>query len=112
MKATRLFAALLLFAIVSLAYGKEVTRKEIQQNEKVRVYEATYQPGDFSPTNKWPMRVVHAMKGGTLERTYEDGKKETFVWKTGETRIISEERPYAIKNVGKGVVRLLIVALK
>jgi hypothetical protein len=90
----------------------EVTLKEIEQNDKLRVYEATYKPGDVSPSAKRPMRVVHAIKGGTLERTYADGKKDTVQWKTGDTRIISEERPYSVKNTGKGVVQLLVVATK
>ena len=97
---------------VQKATAGEVTLKEIEQNDKLRVYEATYKPGDVSPSAKRPMRVVHALKGGTLERTYTDGKRETVEWKTGDTRIISEERPYAVKNIGKGVVHLLLVALK
>ena len=94
------------------AAAGEVTLKEVEQNDKVRVYEATYKPGDVSPSAKRPMRVVHAIKGGTLERTYDDGTKDTVEWKTGDTRILSEERPYAVKNIGKGVVHLLVVALK
>ena len=94
------------------AVAGEATIKEIEQNDKVRVYESTYKPGDVTPSAKRPMRVVHAIKGGTLERTYADGKKETVQWKTGETRIVSEERPYAVKNIGKGVVHLLVVATK
>ncbi len=115
--AAMLWLAAVLVGIASapaLAQGKkgEATVKEIQQNDRVRVYEAIYQPGDVSPSVKRPMRVIHALKGGKLERTYDDGKKEIAEWKSGETRIISEERPYAVKNIGKGVVRLLIVALK
>lgn len=94
------------------ASAGEVTLKEIEQNDKVRVYEATFKPGDSSLSAKRPMRVIHALAGGTLERTYADGTKETVHWKTGETRILSEERPYAVKNVGKSVVRLFVVALK
>jgi hypothetical protein len=97
---------------VQKAAAGEVTLKEIEQNDKVRVFEATFKPGDVSPSAKRPMRVIHAIKGGTLERTYEDGKKETVQFKTGETRIISEERPYAIKNIGNGVVHLLVIAVK
>ena len=58
------------------------------------------------------MRAVYAMKGGTLERTYEDGKKENIVWKAGESRIIAEKRPYALKNVGKTVIHLHVVQPK
>ena len=86
--------------------------KEIQQNDRVRVAEVTYKPGQVSPSAKRPMRVVHALKGGSLERTFEDGTKEAAQWKTGETKILTEERPYAVKNVGKGDVRLLVVYLK
>ena len=90
----------------------EPVLKEIAQNDKLRAYEATFKPGDVSPSQKRPMRVVRALKGGTLERTYEDGKKEAVPWKTGEARLISEERPYAVKNIGKTVVHLYIVNLK
>ena len=94
------------------AKAGEVVPKEIAQNDKLRIYEATFKPGDTAPSLKRPMRAVHAIKGGTLERTYEDGKKELIQWKTGESRIISEERPYAVKNVGKTVVHLYIVQPK
>jgi len=78
----------------------------------LRVVEVTFKPGDVSPSAKRPMRVVHTYAGGTFERTYDDGTKETVQFKTGETRIISEERPYAIKNIGKSVIRLLAVEVK
>lgn len=94
------------------AKAREVTLKEIQQNDKLRLYEATFKPGDTAPSVKRPMRAVYAISGGTLERTYEDGKKEKTVWKAGEGRILSEERPYAIRNVGKTTVRLVVVAVK
>jgi cell division protein FtsI/penicillin-binding protein 2 len=86
--------------------------KEIAQNDKLRIYEAIFNPGDTSPSVKRPMRAVYTIKGGTLERTYEDGKKENIAWKTGESKLIGEERPYALKNVGKTVIRLHIVQLK
>ena len=110
-----------LFALVTLAFlfagsqrvaAAEPAQKDIEQNDKVRVYQTTYHPGDVSPSQKRSMRVVHVLEGGTLERTYADGTKETIVWKNGETRIASDERPYAVKNTGKTSVRLLIVALK
>lgn len=132
MKSKALFAALIFPAIVlsgavenlALAQEKkieksdpkgvsgEVTTKEVEQNDKVRVYESTFNPGDVAKSAKRPMRVIHAIEGGTLERTYDDGKKEIIPWKTGETRIITEERPYAVKNIGKSVVHLLIVVPK
>lgn len=99
-------------ACVAPLFAAGPVRTEIQQNDKLRVYEALYRPGDMSEVARRTMRVVHAIRGGTLERIYEDGKAERDVWKTGETRIISDERAFAVKNVGKSDVRLLIVALK
>ena len=86
--------------------------KEIAQNDKLRAFESTFKPGDESPSAKRPMRAVRALKGGTLERTYEDGKKEVAKWKAGEVKIISEERPYSVKNIGKTTVHLYILELK
>ena len=90
----------------------EVVTKEIEQNDKLRIYEATFKPGDVSPSAKRPLRAVYAIKGGPLERTYEDGKKELIQWKDGQARIISEPRPYSVKNIGKSVVHLYIVVPK
>ena len=78
----------------------------------MRVYESTFKLGDVSPSAKRSLRAVYAIKGGTLERTYEDGKKELIQWKDGEARIISEPRPYSVKNIGKTVVHLYIVVPK
>ena len=115
MTKSSLLLAVSLFALPVFAdEGKAAAPaiKEIQQNDRVRVAEVTFKPGNVSPSAKRPMRVVHTLKGGSLERTFEDGTKEAVQWKTGETKILTEERPYAIKNVGKGDVRLLVVYLK
>lgn len=86
--------------------------REIRQNDRVRVTEVTYEPGEGSPTGRRPMRVVYAIHGGLIERTYEDGRKETSQWTTGETRILDEPRAYSLKNVGQTSLRLLVVYLK
>src|SRR5882672_10624168 len=62
----------------------KVAIKVITENDKVRVYEATYAPGaENTAVASSTLRVVRGMKGGTLERRYADGKKETVVWKPG-----------------------------
>ena len=35
----------------------EVVTKEIEQNDKLRIYEATFKPGDVSPSAKRPLRA-------------------------------------------------------
>ena len=89
------------------AAGK-VTLKEVTKNEKVRVYEAIFKPGDEAPSIERPFRVVRALRGGTLQLTYPDGKKETSRYKNGEVKI-RDRATYAVKNIGKTTVHLYVV---
>lgn len=91
------------------ATAKNSTREVLAEGDNFRAYTATFQPGDVSPIAKRPKRVVHALTAGSLERTYEDGKKETSTYKLGETKIISEERPHKLENTTKSVVKLFVV---
>jgi hypothetical protein len=126
-KSTRLLAGLLVpaFAVVMLvaspasaqdkkadASAPAAAIKEIDKNDKFRVYEVTYKPGTGSPSAVRSSRVVHAISGGKLERTFEDGTKTTVEWKAGDTKIISETKAYAVKNVGKKAVHLLVIESK
>jgi hypothetical protein len=58
------------------------------------------------------VRIIRALQGGKLQRTYADGKKEDVVWKAGETKQLAPVAAYTTKNVGKTVVQLYIVQLK
>ena len=59
-----------------------------------------------------PYRVVRALKGGTIERNYPDGKKQKVEWKAGEVKQLGPDTPYVPKNVGKTVVVLYGVEIK
>jgi quercetin dioxygenase-like cupin family protein len=86
--------------------------KVVAENAKVTATETTYAPGAESNTSRAELRVVRALEGGTLQRTYADGKKEDIVYKTGDVRINEPGPAYTTKNVGKSTVRLYIVRLK
>ena len=58
------------------------------------------------------VRVVRALVGGTLQRTYADGKKEDVVYKTGEVRVNEVSPAFTTKNVGKSEVKLYVVQIK
>ena len=90
------------------AAGK-VTIKEMAKNDKFRVYEAIFKPGDEAPSVERKPRVVRALKGGTLQRIYPDGKKETNRYKTGEVKVFDATPPYGLKNIGKTTVDLYVV---
>lgn len=97
------------------ASGKGQARiTEIVSDDKLRAYLITYKPGDVRPPeSERGHRVVRALKGGTLERTYADGKKEQRSYQLGQTRIATPSAvPYSTKNVGKTEIQLYSVELK
>ena len=90
-----------------------VVIKVLSENDKVRVYEATYAPGaENTSVASSTMRVVRGLKGGTLERRYADGKKETVEWKAGMVQVVPISGAYTTKNVGKTEIHLYVVQLK
>ena len=92
------------------AAGK-ATLKEIAADDKARAYEVTYKPGDQREIVPG-YRVVRALKGGMLERTHKDGKKEKIEYQTGQVRINKPTTGYTTRNVGKTEVQLYVVEQK
>ena len=86
--------------------------KVLVENDKVRVSENRWVPGAESESVARANRVVRALKGGTLQRIYPDGKKEIVNWKTGEVQYMAKTEPYIVKNIGKSEVVLYVVGLK
>jgi hypothetical protein len=81
--------------------GKAVT-KVLHDDERVRVTEATYKPGDVSPSVVRGLRVTRTLSGATMQRTYADGKTDTFERKAGEVTVQGPDKDaYSLKNIGK-----------
>jgi hypothetical protein len=85
--------------------------KVLVDNDKVRVSETRYKPGEASDMRERGNRVTRALTDGTLERTYADGKKETINWKAGDVKY-STKATFVNKNVGKAEMVLYTVTLK
>ena len=95
------------------AAPKEVSIRVIAENAKVRVTEVTYAPGaENKSTSRATMRIVRALKGGTLERTYADGRKENVTYKNNEVHINEPGPQYDTRNVSTGAVVLYVVTIK
>jgi hypothetical protein len=89
------------------------TIKTVPENDKVRAYESWSKPGATNvsvPTSS--LRVVRALHGGTLLRTYTGGKTEKVEWKTGEARIIPPTGQYSTQNIGKTEIGFYTVLVK
>jgi hypothetical protein len=96
--------------------GKSTLKVHLD-NDKVRVFERTYKPGDTNdevPSSSY--RINHTLKGGTLERTYANGKKEKSEVKAGMVRYLEPAKgageKYTVKNVGKTEIVSFVVVLK
>lgn len=86
--------------------------KVLFENDKVRVFEVRFKPGDEGRNVARPFEVVRALNGGTIQRTYADGKTEKVEWKTGQVRAQGPSPVFTPKNIGKTDVVLYVVFLK
>ncbi len=116
---TAFAAVLVLAATAALAQDKaekkaaQVSVHQITENDKVKVYEVTYKVGaENKGVAASTMRVVRAIRGGRIERTYADGRKETVDYRPGQVRVQQPGPAYTTKNVGKSVMVLYVVQLK
>jgi hypothetical protein len=114
-------AAMLVPAIVAAAViGSPASAQEKQSvrqqkvlldNQKVRVTESTWKPGEVNPMADQGYRITRVLQGGTMERTHGDGKKEKIEWKTGEVKEYQPSKS-STKNIGKTTVVVYNVTVK
>jgi hypothetical protein len=122
MQASR-FAGIAVIAISALGIGtaglvhaadkakeRAPSIKVLLDNDKVRVTENTFKPGDVS-RNQRPARTTYYLKGGTMERTSLDGKKTRNERKAGTAAWLEADSD-VVTNVGKTTVTLISVQRK
>jgi mannose-6-phosphate isomerase-like protein (cupin superfamily) len=88
--------------------------KVILENDKVRVKEAIFVPGDSKPgmhTHELP-HVGVAIDGGTLKFNYPDGKSETLNLKPGGAGYRDANVTHEAVNVGSKTIRVIEVEIK
>ena len=86
--------------------------KVLLENDKVRVTETTYKPGDASASRERFPRLNYTPKGGMSERVNPDGKKVKVEVKAGEWKWYGEKETYAVANVGKTTIVYISVQYK
>ena len=102
----------LVFAQDKAQPGSGYTRVTLAESSGFEVYTTSFPPGAHSPMSKRPVRVIYVLAGGTLERTYADGRKVDITYKTGETKIINDEVAYELRNMSNSTVRLYCIRNK
>ena len=87
-------------------------QKILVNNDRVRVSESVFKPGEVNPMAKRGYRVTRVLKGNTtVVRTHADGKTEKIEWKEGGVYVSPADNA-STKNVGKSEVVIYTVVLK
>ena len=87
-------------------------QKVLADNDRVRVTQGVFKPGEMNPMEKRGYRVTRVLKGSTtMERTHADGKVEKVEFKEGGV-IVNPGDNASLKNVGKSEVTIYTVTLK
>ena len=108
-----LAAAIAVNPAIAQDKAPSVKMKVLIDDDKVKVYEATYAPGaENKGVAASSVRIVRALTNGTLELTYADGKKEKRPWKAGQVREVKPGPAYTTKNISKSELKLYVVQLK
>ena len=121
-KSATLLAAALFFALAAgpaVSQDKKAEKKApiramkvLLDNDKVRVTESVFKPGEENPMEPRGYRIGRVLKGNTtVERRHSNGKVEKIEWKEGGVYESGPDNASA-KNVGKGEVVLYTVTLK
>lgn len=83
----------------------------LHENERVRVLEVTFQPGQSIPPHSHPDHMAYAVEGGKLRLSKPDGSSSDVDLAAGQVLWIPAETHWA-ENIGDTVVRILVVELK
>ncbi len=84
--------------------------KLLNENDKVRVLEVVFKPGDVAKMHHHPDHVVYALNGGKLS-FLSGGKTQEMEIKEGSV-IFLEAQDHEAKNVGNTTVDLIVMELK
>ena len=86
-------------------------QKILVDNDRVRVTESVFKPGEANPMIKRGYRVTRVLKGNTTVERTTDGKKEVIEYKEGAV-FVAPAGMTSTKNVGKQEVTIYTVVLK
>jgi quercetin dioxygenase-like cupin family protein len=80
------------------------------ENQRVRVFDVSFKPGDKAVMHQHPDHLVYVIKGGKLKLTSQ-GKTDTLDLKDGDAVFLNAQSHEA-NNVGPTTIDLLVVELK
>lgn len=84
--------------------------KVILENERVRVFDVRFKPGDKAPMHWHPDHVAYVINGGKLKFKMGDGTTNDMEMPTGQTVFLASQSHEAV-NVGNSDVHAIVVEL-
>ena len=85
--------------------------KMLMENERVRVFDVQFKPGQKAEMHSHPDHVVYVLSDYTLDLMLPDGSSQEVPLKAGQT-IFMGAGPHAAKNIGKTQGHALVIELK
>ena len=85
--------------------------KPVFDNERVRVLEVNFRPGESVGMHSHPDQVAYVLNAGTLSLTGADGKVNSLRLRKGHVVLLPAQSESA-QNTGKTTIRLALVELK
>jgi len=83
----------------------------IMENERVRVLEVRFRPGQKALMHSHPDHVIYVLKDAKLKITLPNGKSNEVNLKTGQA-VWMEAGEHAAENLGKTEASNLVIELK
>jgi quercetin dioxygenase-like cupin family protein len=84
--------------------------KCLNENDRVRVLEVVFKPGDAAKMHHHPDHAIYAVKGGKAKLTT-GGKTQEMDIKTGSVMFL-EAQDHEVTNIGKTTIDLIVMELK
>jgi quercetin dioxygenase-like cupin family protein len=91
--------------------ASNVYKKVVLDNDKVRVIEIEFAPGETAAWHHHPDHVAYALTGGKLEITDKGKKARVADIKAGEALYLPEVTHMA-KNIGTTTLKMVVTELK
>jgi quercetin dioxygenase-like cupin family protein len=85
--------------------------KILNENDRVRVLQVTFKPGDKASMHHHPEHVVYVLKGGRLKLTTSAGASNEIDLMQGQVVFLEAQNHEAI-NTGNSTVDLVVLELK
>jgi beta-alanine degradation protein BauB len=100
-----------LYAQDSLKVASEVHKKVLVDNDKIKMMELEFAPGDVEPWHHHPNYITYILSDGQLEITVKGKQPEVVDIKAGGY-MYSPAETHRVKNTGTTAVKMLIMELK